>query len=70
MCKASSENASSFFHEGEEDGKTIWAMRLKASLDRARRLTSEYSDLLLQIFPPNVEVQTSPHNVIKLSLCY
>ncbi|CAH8388567.1 unnamed protein product [Eruca vesicaria subsp. sativa] len=42
--------------EGEEDGKTIWAMRLKASLDRARRLTSEYSDLLLQIFPPNVEI--------------
>ncbi|KAL0718146.1 hypothetical protein Bca4012_067468 [Brassica carinata] len=42
--------------EGEEDGKTIWAMRLKASLDRARRLTAEYSDLLLQIFPPNVEI--------------
>ncbi|KAH0940079.1 hypothetical protein HID58_007540 [Brassica napus] len=42
--------------EGEEDGKTIWAMRLKATLDRARRLTSEYSDLLLQIFPSNVEI--------------
>ncbi|KAJ4872805.1 hypothetical protein Rs2_45532 [Raphanus sativus] len=42
--------------EGEENGKTIWAMRLKATLDRARRLTSEYSDLLLQIFPPNVEI--------------
>ncbi|VYS67987.1 unnamed protein product [Arabidopsis thaliana] len=42
--------------EGEEDGKTIWAMRLKATLDRARRLTAEYSDLLLQIFPPNVEI--------------
>ncbi|XP_048629319.1 phosphoglucan, water dikinase, chloroplastic-like [Brassica napus] len=42
--------------EGEEDGKTIWAMRLKATLDRARRLTAEYSDLLLQIFPSNVEI--------------
>uniref|UniRef100_A0A1J3K4Y7 Phosphoglucan, water dikinase, chloroplastic n=1 Tax=Noccaea caerulescens TaxID=107243 RepID=A0A1J3K4Y7_NOCCA len=42
--------------EGGEDGKTIWAMRLKATLDRARRLTAEYSDLLLQIFPPNVEI--------------
>ncbi|ESQ32164.1 hypothetical protein EUTSA_v10003634mg [Eutrema salsugineum] len=42
--------------EGEEDGRTIWAMRLKATLDRARRLTAEYSDLLLQIFPPNVEI--------------
>ncbi|CAH2044473.1 unnamed protein product [Thlaspi arvense] len=42
--------------EGEENGKTIWAMRLKATLDRARRLTAEYSDLLLQIFPPNVEI--------------
>ena len=41
---------------GNEDGKTIWAMRLKATLDRARRLTAEYSDLLLQIFPSNVEV--------------
>jgi len=49
-----------FFHEGEEDGKTIWAMRLKATLDRARRLTAEYSDLLLQIFPPNVEVHIIP----------
>ncbi|CAN8255844.1 unnamed protein product [Cochlearia groenlandica] len=42
--------------EGGEDGKTIWAMRLKATLDRARRLTAEYSDLLLQIFPSNVEI--------------
>ncbi|XP_010424348.1 PREDICTED: phosphoglucan, water dikinase, chloroplastic-like [Camelina sativa] len=42
--------------EGGEDGNTIWAMRLKATLDRARRLTAEYSDLLLQIFPPNVEI--------------
>ncbi|KAL0856219.1 hypothetical protein Bca101_061372 [Brassica carinata] len=53
--QASSEDAP-YFHKGEEDGKTIWAMRLKASLDRARRLTAEYSDLLLQIFPPNVEI--------------
>ncbi|CAH8382078.1 unnamed protein product [Eruca vesicaria subsp. sativa] len=42
--------------EGEEDGKNIWAMRLKATLDRARRLTAEYSDLLLKIFPSNVEI--------------
>ncbi|XP_010546804.1 PREDICTED: phosphoglucan, water dikinase, chloroplastic isoform X2 [Tarenaya hassleriana] len=42
--------------EGGEDGKTIWAMRLKATLDRAHRLTAEYSDVLLQIFPPSVEI--------------
>lgn len=41
--------------EGSEDGKTMWALRLKATLDRARRLTEEYSEALLQIFPQNVE---------------
>eukprot|EP00262_Sarcandra_glabra_P011298 TRINITY_DN2713_c0_g1_i2.p1 TRINITY_DN2713_c0_g1~~TRINITY_DN2713_c0_g1_i2.p1 ORF type:complete len:1245 (-),score=236.50 TRINITY_DN2713_c0_g1_i2:241-3843(-) len=41
--------------EGNEDGKTIWALRLKATLDRSRRLTEEYSEVLLQIFPHKVE---------------
>ncbi|XP_062164636.1 phosphoglucan, water dikinase, chloroplastic isoform X2 [Alnus glutinosa] len=39
-----------------EDGKTIWALRLKATLDRARRLTEEYSEALLQIFPQKVQL--------------
>ncbi|CAI0397705.1 unnamed protein product, partial [Linum tenue] len=42
--------------EGAEDGKMIWALRLKATLDRARRLTEEYSEALLQIFPPKVQI--------------
>ncbi|XP_078433717.1 chloroplastidic phosphoglucan, water dikinase (ATGWD3) [Wolffia australiana] len=41
--------------EGNEDGKKIWTLRLKATIDRARRLTEEYSDSLLQIFPNRVE---------------
>ncbi|MBA0713842.1 hypothetical protein Golax_012846, partial [Gossypium laxum] len=39
-----------------EDGKRIWALRLKATLDRTRRLTEEYSDALLQIFPKKVQM--------------
>ncbi|CAO2041269.1 unnamed protein product [Urochloa humidicola] len=42
--------------EGSEDGKYIWALRLKATLDRTRRLTEEYSKALLSIFPERVEV--------------
>ncbi|MBA0740513.1 hypothetical protein Gogos_013708 [Gossypium gossypioides] len=42
--------------EGSEDGKRIWALRLKATLDRTRRLTEEYSDALLQIFPKKVQM--------------
>ncbi|GAB2221724.1 hypothetical protein Droror1_Dr00012910 [Drosera rotundifolia] len=42
--------------EGSEDGKKIWALRLKATLDRSRRLTEEYSDILLEIFPQKVEI--------------
>ncbi|XP_010244064.1 PREDICTED: phosphoglucan, water dikinase, chloroplastic isoform X2 [Nelumbo nucifera] len=42
--------------EGSEDGKIIWALRLKATLDRARRLTEEYSEVLLQIFPQRVQI--------------
>ncbi|KAK7812562.1 phosphoglucan, partial [Quercus suber] len=34
----------------------IWALRLKATLDRARRLTEEYSETLLQIFPQKVQM--------------
>lgn len=41
---------------GNEDGKYIWALRLKATLDRTRRLTEEYSEALLSIFPERVEV--------------
>ncbi|KAJ6814220.1 phosphoglucan, water dikinase, chloroplastic-like [Iris pallida] len=41
--------------EGSEDGKYIWALRMKATLDRARRLTEEYSEELLQIFPDKVQ---------------
>lgn len=44
-------------NEGSEDGKMIWALRLKATLDRARRLTEEYSESLLQIFPQKVQVR-------------
>lgn len=42
--------------EGSEDGKAIWALRLKATLDRSRRLTEEYSEVLLQMFPQKVEM--------------
>ncbi|XP_048131411.1 phosphoglucan, water dikinase, chloroplastic isoform X2 [Rhodamnia argentea] len=42
--------------EGSEDGKMIWALRLKATLDRSKRLTEEYSEALLQIFPAKVEM--------------
>ncbi|KAJ4723049.1 phosphoglucan, water dikinase, chloroplastic-like [Melia azedarach] len=45
-----------FEREGSEDGKLIWGLRLKATLDRARRLTEEYSEALLQIFPQKVEI--------------
>ncbi|KAI5565501.1 hypothetical protein BDE02_14G126300 [Populus trichocarpa] len=42
--------------EGSEDGKIIWVLRLKATLDRARRLTEEYSEALLQTFPERVQM--------------
>uniref|UniRef100_A0A5B6ZH23 CBM20 domain-containing protein n=1 Tax=Davidia involucrata TaxID=16924 RepID=A0A5B6ZH23_DAVIN len=42
--------------EGDEDGKTIWALRFKATLDRSRRLTEEYSETLLHMFPPKVKM--------------
>ncbi|KAG7029097.1 Phosphoglucan, water dikinase, chloroplastic [Cucurbita argyrosperma subsp. argyrosperma] len=42
--------------EGSEDGQKIWGLRLKATLDRTRRLTEEYSEALLQIFPEKVQV--------------
>lgn len=42
--------------EGNEDGKRMWALRQKATLDRSRRLTEEYSEALLQIFPEKVQV--------------
>ncbi|XVF65426.1 hypothetical protein PTKIN_Ptkin09bG0248300 [Pterospermum kingtungense] len=45
-----------FEKEGSEDGKKIWALRLKATLDRTRRLTEEYSEALLQIFPQKVQM--------------
>ncbi|XP_057732609.1 phosphoglucan, water dikinase, chloroplastic [Arachis stenosperma] len=42
--------------EGNEDGKTIWTLRLKATLDRTKRLTDEYTEELLKIFPQKVEM--------------
>ncbi|KAJ1382425.1 Pyruvate phosphate dikinase, PEP/pyruvate-binding [Sesbania bispinosa] len=42
--------------EGNEDGKTIWTLRLKATLDRSKRLTDEYTEELLEIFPQKVEI--------------
>ena len=42
---------------GNEDGKTIWTLRLKATLDRSKRLTDEYTEELLKIFPQKVEVR-------------
>ncbi|XP_074320699.1 phosphoglucan, water dikinase, chloroplastic isoform X3 [Silene latifolia] len=39
-----------------EDSKTAWALRLKATLDRSRRLTEEYSDSILDIFPQKVQM--------------
>ncbi|XP_021745875.1 phosphoglucan, water dikinase, chloroplastic-like isoform X1 [Chenopodium quinoa] len=42
--------------EGMEESKRIWALRLKATLDRSRRLTEEYSDSLLEIFPQKVQM--------------
>ncbi|KAK4772818.1 hypothetical protein SAY86_014593 [Trapa natans] len=42
--------------EGDEDGRMVWGLRIKATLDRARRLTEEYSEALLQIFPENVQI--------------
>lgn len=45
-----------YHFEGGEDGTRIWGLRLKATLDRADRLTEEYSEALLSIFPEKVEV--------------
>ncbi|CAO2831421.1 unnamed protein product [Amaranthus hypochondriacus] len=42
--------------EGNEESKRIWALRLKATLDRSRRLTEEYSDSILDIFPQKVQM--------------
>ncbi|KAK4387285.1 Phosphoglucan, water dikinase, chloroplastic [Sesamum angolense] len=42
--------------EGSENGKRIWGLRLKATLDRAKRLTEEYSEALLHIFPQKVQI--------------
>ncbi|XP_027367646.1 phosphoglucan, water dikinase, chloroplastic isoform X2 [Abrus precatorius] len=42
--------------EGNEDGKTIWTLRLKATLDRSKRLTDEYTEELLKIFPQKVQI--------------
>jgi phosphoglucan,water dikinase len=54
-----------FIHEASEDGKTIWGLRHKATLDRARRLTEEYSEALLQLFPQNVQVSIVPYSFSK-----
>lgn len=41
--------------EGNENGIIIWALRVKATLDRAHRLAEAYSDSLLQVFPTRVQ---------------
>lgn len=41
--------------EGNEDGKRICALRFKATIERARRLSEAFSDMLLQIYPKTVE---------------
>lgn len=56
MSFAKHVSVSCYIWLGNEDGKYIWALRLKATLDRARRLTEEYSDALIQIFPDRVQV--------------
>ncbi|KAL8162946.1 hypothetical protein V2J09_014435 [Rumex salicifolius] len=43
-------------NEGGEEGKRICALRLKATLDRARRLAEQYSDALLDILPAKVQI--------------
>ncbi|PHU14035.1 hypothetical protein BC332_15240 [Capsicum chinense] len=54
-CKAIGNELLLWKKRGSEDGKTIWALRLKATLGRNRRLTEEYSETLLQIFPEKVQ---------------
>eukprot|EP00250_Pteridium_aquilinum_P016715 c23252_g1_i1 orf=383-3940(-) len=39
----------------KQDCERIWALRLKATVERARRLSEAFSDNLLQIYPKNVE---------------
>ncbi|KAI5077777.1 hypothetical protein GOP47_0007601 [Adiantum capillus-veneris] len=55
----------------KEDGARIWALRLKATIERARRLSESFSDTLLQIYPNNVEklgkAFAIPENTIR---CY
>ena len=55
-------------NKGSEDGKMIWALRLKATLDGARRLTQEYSEALLQIFPQKVQVRICFSFRLKISM--
>ncbi|KAK3139710.1 hypothetical protein QOZ80_5AG0388410 [Eleusine coracana subsp. coracana] len=55
-CTAIGNELRSWKDKGSEDEKDIWVLRLKATLDRARRLTEEYSEALLSIFPEKVEV--------------
>ncbi|KAH7438540.1 hypothetical protein KP509_04G019300 [Ceratopteris richardii] len=53
----------------KQDGMKVWALRLKATIERARRLAESYSDTLLQIYPTNVEKLGSafgiPDNTIR-----
>ncbi|KAL8172262.1 hypothetical protein V2J09_024066 [Rumex salicifolius] len=49
--------------EGGEEGKRIWALRLKATLDRSRRLTEEYSEALLDILPQKVQILGKALNI-------
>ncbi|MCO5613028.1 hypothetical protein L7F22_067302 [Adiantum nelumboides] len=44
----------------KEDGVRIWALRLKATIERARRLSESFSDTLLQLYPANVALPVTP----------
>ncbi|KAL2649665.1 hypothetical protein R1flu_017793 [Riccia fluitans] len=41
--------------EGPQEDIKSWALRLKATLDRTRRLAESYTDSLLQLFPERAE---------------
>ncbi|MCO5596749.1 hypothetical protein L7F22_050818 [Adiantum nelumboides] len=55
----------------KEDGVRIWALRLKATIERARRISESFSDTLLQLYPNNVaklgKAFAIPENTIR---CY
>ncbi|GBG79977.1 hypothetical protein CBR_g30239 [Chara braunii] len=41
--------------DGKEEDTRMWALRLKATLERAKRLAESYSDSILEIYPKRCE---------------